>query len=111
MTKYGLLIDMERCIGCRTHEVICRSQGSGVVRLKTVPLTIEIGDNRVTQFVPFLQQRCSRSPVCAKRIKNGLKPACVEQCPARARIFDEINKLSSYISNKKSGEQVYIERF
>lgn len=63
-----LLVDLDRCWGCRACEVACRTEhglGPGFGALKVV----EVGPRR--DFVPVPCQHCDR-------------PACLEACPAGA---------------------------
>ncbi len=74
MARYGMVVDLKRCIGCNACVVACKSEHntpSGV--FQTTVLEKEIGvfpeANRV--FVPVLCNHCE-------------KPVCVEVCPTRA---------------------------
>ena len=111
MARYGLLIDLDRCIGCRTHELVCQEEGNQVVRqpLLTEARTTSDG-NKVMQYLPFVQAKCSLSRTCAERVGQKLKPRCVLTCPAQARQFGEIEELAEYIE-KKAIPHAYIIPF
>src|SRR3989304_6178838 len=69
MAKYGLLIDLDRCVGCRTHEIVCKKEGNEVVRqpLITISRTTDEG-KKVMQYLPFVQAECSKSKLCVQRV-------------------------------------------
>ncbi len=70
-------VDPHKCIGCRYCMASCPY---GVRYLHP--------DLRIVQ-------KCNW---CSHRAENGLQPACVEACPASARIFGDLNDPSSEIS-------------
>ena len=145
--KYGMVIDLRRCIGCQTCEVACKMEN-------TTPLSVwqswvkKIAKgkypNVIKVFLPILCNHCEE-PVCvtvcptkasfkredgivevdphkcigcqycmaacpyavrylhpiqnivrkcnycSQRVDNGLRPACVEACPVKARIFGNLD--------------------
>ena len=52
---------------------------------------------RKTATVPYkhIIDKCS---FCIHRVEKGLEPACVNACPARARIFGDLNERDSEVS-------------
>jgi anaerobic dimethyl sulfoxide reductase subunit B (iron-sulfur subunit)/Tat-targeted selenate reductase subunit YnfG len=67
-----VLIDSELCIGCKE--------------------CIEACPFGAPQFDPE-QEIVGMCNLCAHRLDQGLKPACVEHCPTEAIKFGEINEL------------------
>ena len=102
MAKYGLLFNLDRCTGCRTHMVVCRHEGNEIIRLPmyTVAKTAPGSSEGTMWYFPFQQAKCRTSKECAKRVGNGLKPRCVLNCPAQALQFGRIEELMEYIKEK-----------
>ena len=101
MAKYGLLIDLDRCVGCKTHEIVCKKEGNEVVRqpLITISRTTDEG-KKVMQYLPFVQAECSKSKLCVQRVGHGQKPRCIAACMAQARRFGQVEELVEYIRTK-----------
>ncbi len=102
MARYGMLIDLDRCIGCRTHEVVCQQEGNATVRqeMLSICLTTEEG-KKVLRYLPLVLEKCSASRACAQRVKAHLSPRCVGSCPAQARKFGRVEELVEYIASKR----------
>lgn len=162
--RYGMVIDLRRCIGCHSCSVACKAENN-------VPLSVfrswvkQVERGRyphVTKsFLPSLCNNCER-PICVTvcpvratyqrddgivmidehrcigcryciaacpydvryvnplkryvqkcywcfhRIDAGLEPACVDTCPARARIFGNLNDQNSEISRLISANPVQV---
>lgn len=74
MPRYGMVVDLRKCIGCQTCVVACKSEHNtpaGI--LQTNVLERELGKfpNVVRVFLPVLCNHCD-------------KPTCVEVCPSQA---------------------------
>ncbi len=144
MQKYGILVDVTRCIGCYACEEACAErwgnpvteshqlssiQNTAVVEHDGVYLPLlcmhcekptcasvcPVGAFRKTPYGPVIydQSKClgcryciqacpfdipkyewnkpnpkvTKCDMCYDRIRQGLVPACVEVCPAEARVF------------------------
>lgn len=72
-----VLIDYQRCIGCRYCIASC--------------------PYRARFFHPELRT-ADKCTFCAHRLERGLEPACVNTCVARARVFGDLNDPESEIS-------------
>jgi len=74
--RIGLVIDLDRCWGCKACEVACKQElgiGAGTTRPM---LVVEIGPRSIggtlqRDFVPVMCQHCRQ-------------PACMEACPEKA---------------------------
>ncbi|MFC1980086.1 4Fe-4S dicluster domain-containing protein [Chloroflexota bacterium] len=74
MTQLALVVDEERCVGCRSCEVACKSENNLPVgsQWMKVDMTIkEVGGKLVASFP---HRRCRH---CAK-------PSCIDICPTNA---------------------------
>ena len=102
MAKYGLLFNLDRCTGCRTHEIVCRHEGNEIISkpMHTVAKSAPGSSEAKMWYFPFSQRQCHTSKECAKRVASGLKPRCVENCPAEALQFGKIEELMEYIKEK-----------
>ncbi len=101
MARYGILIDLDRCIGCRTHEVVCQGEGNACVRQEMISVCRSTPEGKkVLQYLPFVQEKCSSSRTCAERVKEHLAPRCIGACPARARTFGEAAELAEYMTKE-----------
>ena len=165
MTQKTLVIDLDRCFGCKGCEVACKQEnnvalGSAWNKVKTVGPTGKYPDLQM-YFLPAMCQSCT-APECVKvcptgashrRSEDGIilvdkekcigcrycimacpyearsfnkemkvvekctlcthlqavgeKPACVKNCPAKARLFGDINDPDSEVSQAltKAGDQ------
>ena len=73
-TRYGFLIDLRRCIGCRTCQVACKAENDvplGVYRTWVKEVEKGAYPKVRRHFVPILCNQCE-------------KPACTRVCPVRA---------------------------
>jgi tetrathionate reductase subunit B len=71
-----VMVDPHKCVGCKYCMAACPYQVRHL--------------NPIRRYV----QKCS---FCYQRVDAGLMPACVETCPAKARVFGDLNDPSSDI--------------
>ena len=69
-------IKEEYCVGCKNCKAMCPY------------------DSRFTHPEGKVAQKCD---FCRHRVEKGLEPSCVNACPARARVFGDINDPGSEI--------------
>jgi Fe-S-cluster-containing dehydrogenase component len=99
MPKFGLLIDYEFCIGCRTCEIACKQEHNRPAEewgIRVIEVEPEVTGGKLYYF-PFPTDKCN---LCGKRIAKGLEPACVKHCLARAILFGNIEELTGYMKKK-----------
>lgn len=70
-------IHEERCIGCKNCIAMCPY------------------NSRFSDPVQKIARKCD---FCIHRITKGIAPSCVNTCPARARIFGDLNDPSSKVA-------------
>lgn len=94
--KDGLvLMDYEKCIGCRLCVVACPYSARRFNWFKP-----EVPADKVNPLVPVrplgVVEKCT---FCVHRVRQGKLPRCVEVCPVRARHFGNLNDPESEVSN------------
>ncbi|MDD2389904.1 MAG: 4Fe-4S dicluster domain-containing protein [Desulfobacterales bacterium] len=115
MARYGMLIDLNKCVRCRTCYVVCKvmhdipnqfESGKRYARLKFVEPEVGKYPEVKRHFLPYHCMQCD-NPACMEvcpenaifRTKEGLISfdpakcigceACVEACPYNARYLNE----------------------
>jgi len=72
-----VVVDQDICIGCKYCVLACPYDA---------------------RFINEDTGSADKCDFCIHRVSQGLEPACVEACPARARIFGDINDPESEVS-------------
>ncbi len=82
-----VLMDYDRCIGCRICVVACPYSARRFNWLQP-----SVPENKVNPLVPIrpmsVVEKCT---FCVHRVRRGQLPRCVEVCPVNARHFGDIN--------------------
>lgn len=99
----GIMVDLERCIGCWTcsmackmgwklededYRVIVRTNGSGV----GIDRPQGVYPDLKMSWQPIFNNDCT---FCAPRVAEGYEPYCVYNCPTKALAFGDPNDESS----------------
>ena len=99
MPRFGLMIDYEYCVGCRSCEVACKMEHRrpadqpGIV-VQEVATT---APGEKPYFFPFPTDRCN---LCGRRRARGQLPSCVKHCWTGVIRFGTISELSSQMGQK-----------
>ena len=82
-----VLIDDQRCIGCRYCIQAC-PYGA--------------------RYLHPEKQTADKCTFCYHRITKGLLPACVEVCPTQARIFGDVKSMASPLTRFKRMNKIHV---
>ena len=98
-----VLINQDKCIGCRACVVACPYQ----VRFISEDAKGYYGDELTPyeaesykKWQPRTVQKCT---FCVDRLETGREPACVQTCPTRALVFGNLNDTESEIARLVRG--------
>lgn len=92
-----VLIDNEKCIGCKSCIAACPYEGVRTLLSSepTYPLDFQIGDHRAQEHIPNTVEKCT---FCSERLDDDERPLCIDLCPAVARYFGDLDDSASEIS-------------
>ncbi|KTE92414.1 4Fe-4S ferredoxin [Desulfitobacterium hafniense] len=99
----GIVIqDYDKCIGCRYCMVAC-PYNVRQFNWKKPEYVVDfaVGDAAVTPHQYNTVEKCT---FCTHRLAQGLEPACIKACPARARYFGDIDDPESDVSKAVRGK-------
>ncbi|MEG0505429.1 MAG: 4Fe-4S dicluster domain-containing protein [Raoultibacter sp.] len=91
-----VVIDAEKCIGCKACMSACPYDAR--VLLEDEPkyyLDYAVGDGFEPAHRGGVVEKCN---FCHQRISEGRKPACMELCPGRARLWGDLDDPDSEAS-------------
>lgn len=101
---YSILADIDVCVGCYACEVACKQENNIPVGTRLIEVAT-IGPKKVNgkmqmDSLPVIGEGCD---LCMHRVKEGLEPACVDNCPVKALEFhkNEIELLTALRSGKR----------
>ena len=114
-----VLVDYDRCIGCRTCMAACpygvrqfnwmdpKQEKEAMGYHYGHPFDVKEDPNRLvyTQDRPAgVVEKCT---FCAQYVEKGEKPACVRACPGKARFFGDLDDPDSEVSRLVRTKQVH----
>ena len=105
-----VIVDYKTCIGCQLCIPAC-PYGARVLNDVTENY---FGAEEQAPYEAYGEQRTNvveKCIFCIDRVEEGLKPACVLNCPAKARYFGDLDDPESDISKRLAqGDAVRIDR-
>ena len=96
--KTGIVMqDEEKCIGCKSCIVACPYEGVRTFIDGEPEYYVEfpVGNPNAPVHAANTVEKCN---LCYFRVEKGGIPACVEGCPARARVFGDLDDANSEVS-------------
>lgn len=92
-------IDAEKCVGCRYCMMVC-PYGSRFYQDDGWSYFPDVGPNPYEEVAyrehpTAVVEKCD---FCLHRVEKGLDPACVANCPAKARTFGDLHDRQSEVS-------------
>jgi anaerobic dimethyl sulfoxide reductase subunit B (iron-sulfur subunit) len=99
MPRDGLLIEYEYCTGCQSCVVACKQEhgypvGIGGIKLNEIYTE---GERLRIDYLPFPTKYCD---LCAGRVSQGEKPACVKACQAATMWYGDLTTLAKMMEGK-----------
>lgn len=89
--------DPSKCLGCRYCMVACPYTGVRQFNFEAPAYAtgFAVGSTDAMIHQKSTVEKCT---FCAHRVAKGQLPACIEQCPGRARHFGDLNDPASEVS-------------
>ncbi|MFC2003173.1 oxidoreductase [Chloroflexota bacterium] len=101
----GIVVDLDVCFGCFACEIACKQENDVPIGNRWIQV-VAIGPKRLDgrlqmDFLPVITEGCT---LCNHRLKEGLEPRCVDNCPVQALKFcrDTTEVLAALRSGKRS---------
>ena len=88
-----VLVDQNRCIGCKACMVACPYDARYVYDRKDVKRAHALYAEDLVQVLPHID-KCT---FCKHRLDEGREPACAETCPTDSRIFGDLDDPESEV--------------
>jgi molybdopterin-containing oxidoreductase family iron-sulfur binding subunit len=109
-----VLIDPDKCIGCRACMTACPYAARFYLRKGVLEAGYhgERTDFEDKKWELFQEGTVTKCTFCAHRVDEGLEPACVITCPTDARIFgdlDDPQSKPSKLIRERNGQQPLAE--
>jgi molybdopterin-containing oxidoreductase family iron-sulfur binding subunit len=93
-----VLINQNKCIGCRACVVACPYQVRFIAENARGYYGDELTAYEARRYQNWQPQTVQKCTFCEHRLEEGDQPACVQTCPTRALIFGDLNDSESEIT-------------
>jgi len=103
-----VLIESSKCIGCRTCMTACPYNARYLMKDEVSYFSPEpLNPYEIMGYSQHERGTVQKCTFCAHRLEEGMKPACVELCPAEARYFGDLDDPESDVSKMVKERHVY----
>lgn len=93
-----VLVDYEKCVGCRACMVSCPYQARYYVKKRSSYYPDGPTPYESLTFDPNREGVVEKCTLCVHRVDKGLEPACVQACPTVCRFFGDLDDSNSELS-------------
>jgi molybdopterin-containing oxidoreductase family iron-sulfur binding subunit len=109
-----VIVDPEKCIGCRYCIVACPYNARTFIygELEAYYADKGLTDLEEVFYKDHKVGTVEKCDFCMDRLAEGKEPACVQTCPAKARIFGDLDDPESEVSQliaSRAGYQLHPE--
>ncbi|BBE42163.1 hypothetical protein [Conexivisphaera calida] len=92
MSRYGFIVDVDRCFGCYACALACRAATGGDGRAWV--LQLESREEGRPFWIPYVCTQVG-DPVCGFDAARGGTPPCARTCPSGALMYGDMGDPSS----------------
>ena len=99
MSKFGLVIDYEYCVGCKSCEVACKMEHGNVQHewgIRVLRAEESYPGGKI-YFIPFPTEKCD---LCGRRRAQGRRTSCEKHCWTGAIRSGKIEELTEDLKKK-----------
>lgn len=104
---YGILADLNLCVGCYACEIACKKENNVPVGTKWIKVVVigpeELDRTPQLECVPMMTEGCTS---CQHRLDQNLEPSCVGNCPTQALQF--CKNAAELLAALQSGKRLQI---
>ena len=95
-----VLVDYDKCIGCKACVVACPYNNRTFLMKGGLQgyYGSELTPFETVKYAKYHEGTVVKCTFCAERLDQGLEPACVNVCPAEARVFGDLHDPESAVS-------------
>ncbi|MDI6790263.1 MAG: 4Fe-4S binding protein [Thermodesulfobacteriota bacterium] len=114
MPRYGMVVDLQKCVGCGSCTIACKTDESHMDKNELIKGCTASGSEVADKAGAIPPHRnayrypgykdvrkdgmIEKCTFCIHRVKKGEEPYCVVSCPANARTFGDLDDKNSEIS-------------
>jgi Fe-S-cluster-containing dehydrogenase component len=105
-----VLINQDKCIGCRACVVACPYQVRFIAEDTKGYYGDELTPYETERYQKWQARTVQKCTFCEHRLETGNQPACVQTCPTSALMFGDLNDVESEIAKLIRGRHHFQPR-